>query len=522
MKVRLLFPDRDADLGAQPSAGSDDLVDDLDLGPVLETMVPGRRLEKLCPAVLFNPLTDPEQIRWRQHVLSDALANPDAMRHLFDLAGQALESQHSVWMWSGRTADSLLSKSVHGLRALLPLLRELAGLAAQQLATVRSAGLSELYRRLIDELDASYLDQVAAVLTHLNFPEGVVTRAHLTNSGLIGDMELLAPASNHRSLWARLGFAPPGRQHFTIAERDEAGARALAEMRDDALHDAAGTLAEANAHVVGFFRQLQWEAGFYVGCLQLCRKLQAAGVGTCWPDPCPDGAELSAEGLVSLSLAVRSGRAPIPNDLAGPSVPLAIVTGANQGGKTTLLRSIGCAQLLLQAGVFVPASAYRASLATALHTHFRRAEDDDLRSGKLDEELARMSTIVDRCHPGDLLLMNESFASTDEVEGSWIAADVIDALIGHGVRVVLVTHFHALAQHYLSRPGTVFLVAERLPDGRRSHRVLPGRPQATSHGLDIFRHSFGETTPETSPVAAGAPTPGQRLGPGVLEGRNLT
>jgi hypothetical protein len=40
-----------------------------------------------------------------------------------------------------------------------------------------------------------------------------------------------------------------------------------------------------------------------------------------------------------------------------------------------------------------------------------------------------------------------------------------------------------LARHYLDRPGTTFLLAERQPDGTRSFRVLPGQPQATSHGI---------------------------------------
>ena len=494
MKVQLLFPDRDADRDTTLPDGADELVADLDLDPVFEVMVPERRLQGLCPAVLLHPLVDPARIAWRQHVLADALADPSAIRALFELAGRALESQHSIWMYGGRTADSLLSRSVHGLRALLPLLRELAGLAAQHLPSVRSAGLSGLYRRLVGELDAGYLDDMAALLTRLEFPEGVVSRARLDESGLLGSLELLAPRPGRRSWWATLGFTPPGQPRFTIADRDEAGARALAELRDDAIHDVAVILGRANDHVVAFFRQLRWEAGFYVGCVQLQERLTAIGVGVCWPEPAAERDALSASGLSCLSLALRTGAPPVPNDLTGPRLGLAVITGANQGGKTMFLRSIGIAQLLLQAGLFVPATAFRSSPALAVHTHFRRAEDDDLASGKLAEELVRMSGIVDRCRPDDLLLMNESFASTDEVEGTWIAADIIDALLDHGLRLVVVTHFARLARRYLDRPGTIFLLAERQPDGTRSFRVLPGQPQATSHGIDLYER-LCERTP---------------------------
>lgn len=492
MKVHLLFSDRDADRTAVPPGGSDDLIADLDLDPVLTVMVPERRLEKLPRAVLLSPLVEPEQIAWRQHVLADALADPEGMRALFELAGRALASQHSIWMYGGRTADSLLSRAIHGLRALLPLLREVSAFAAERLPAARSQGLSGLYRRLVEELDPAYLGQLATLLSELQFPRGVVSRARLDASGLVGSLELVEPRGGRRPWRAVFGLGQPGRFRFTIADRDEAGARALSELRDDAIHDVAATVARANDHVVGIFHQLQWEAGFFVGCLNLHDALAEAGVGVCWPVPAASGTALEASALSCLSLAVRSRTAPVPSDLPGPDLELGIITGANQGGKTTFLRSVGCAQLLLQAGVFVPAASYTAGLGPAIHTHFRRAEDDDLTSGKLEEELVRMSGIVDRCRPGDLVLMNESFSSTDEVEGSYIAGDIIDALVGHGVRVLAVTHFFRLARRYRDRPGTTFLIAERRDDGTRSHRVLAGFPPATSHGMDIYDQVFGD------------------------------
>lgn len=282
-----------------------------------------------------------------------------------------------------------------------------------------------------------------------------------------------------------------------MAERDDAGASALGELRNDAIFEVARVLAEAAHHVKSFFRQLRWETGFYVGAVQLQQKLNSAGVQLCWPEPLisADGI-LDTNGLVNLSLPVRLDTSPVPNDI--PAAPrLVIITGANQGGKTTLLRSIGCAQLLMQCGLFVPAARFSSEIALAVHTHFRRAEDEWLRSGKLDEELGRMSRVVDRCRPGDLVLMNESFASTDEIEGSFIGSEVIDALLRHGMRVLIVTHFHALAQHYLHRPGTLFLRAERLADGSRSYRVLPDSPQATSHGFDVYTQVFGDLRPSS-------------------------
>lgn len=506
MKVHLLFADRDADRDPAPRPGADDLVADLDLQPVFEVMMPARHLEDLCPSVLLHPLSDPDAIVWRQRVLSDAIADPVAMTTLFELAGEALDTQRSLWMFGGHTVSSQLSAALHGLTGLVPAMRRIREFASSHHATARSQGLRDLYLCLIEELDASYLDDMVALLAALRFPDGTMSRAWLDESGLLGRLELLEPPPGRKSWWARLGLTSPGRCRFTLAERDDAGAQALADMRDDAVYDVATTVIRAKDHVVDFFRQLRWEAGFYVGCLRLHEALGNSGVPVCWPVPDPDADVLSASGLRGLSLAVRSGEPPVPSDLAGPASRLSIVTGANQGGKTTFARSVGAAQLLLQAGMFVPADVYRAALAPGIHTHFRRSEDDALASGKLEEELVRMSRIVDRCRPGDLVIMNESFASTDEIEGTYIGSDIMDALLDHGVRLLVVTHFHRLARYYRDRPGTTFLLAERLDDGSRSHRIVPGTPVSTSHGLDIFAQVFGaEGEPEAS-----APTVAER------------
>lgn len=93
---------------------------------------------------------------------------------------------------------------------------------------------------------------------------------------------------------------------------------------------------------------------------------------------------------------------------------LVIVTGANQGGKSTFLRSVGLAQLMMQSGLFVGAEALRAEDCACVLTHYIREEDATMKSGKFDEELARMSDVVDHVEPGSMLLLNESFSATNE------------------------------------------------------------------------------------------------------------
>ena len=142
--------------------------------------------------------------------------------------------------------------------------------------------------------------------------------------------------------------------------------------------------------------------------------------------------------------------------------------------------------------MFVAAEAFRANVCTGLFTHFKREEDATMQSGKLDEELSRMNSIVEAIRPGSILLMNESFASTNEREGSELAAQIVRALLTMGIKVFCVTHLYALAKgfHRSGLCSALFLRAERLGDGERTFRLFEGEPLPTSFGEDLYRQIF--------------------------------
>jgi len=198
------------------------------------------------------------------------------------------------------------------------------------------------------------------------------------------------------------------------------------------------------------------------------------------------------EGLYDVCLSLNTADQVVGNDIPGEYKQLVVITGANRGGKSTLLRSIGLAQIMMQCGMFVPARTFEASVCHGVFTHFKREEDAGMKSGKLDEELSRMSTIVERIAPGSVLLLNESFASTNEREGSEIARQIVRALLETKVKVFYVTHMFALAEgFYRERSDSfLFLRAERLDDGTRTFRLLEGEPLPTSFGKDLYRQIF--------------------------------
>ena len=203
------------------------------------------------------------------------------------------------------------------------------------------------------------------------------------------------------------------------------------------------------------------------------------------------------------------GKKIVSNNVKAEDKDLVIITGANQGGKSTFLRSIGLAQLMMQCGMFVAAESFGSNICTPF-THYKREEDPTMRSGKLDEELGRMSSIVDHLKPNAMVLFNESFAATNEREGSEIARQIVSGLLEKRIKAFFVTHMYEFAHHFYQESGerTIFLQAERQKDGTRTFKMIEGEPLATSYGEDLYRKIFGtdesvpdlkESEPQTSP-----------------------
>jgi DNA mismatch repair ATPase MutS len=289
---------------------------------------------------------------------------------------------------------------------------------------------------------------------------------------------------------------------FTIPDRDENGWRALSALEERGLNLVANAAAQAVDHVHSFFVMLRVEIGFYVGCLNLSERLGELGQPTVFPVAVASAEQaLSARGLYDVCLRLTTSGAVVGNDLDADEKSLVMITGANQGGKSTFLRSIGLAQLMTQAGMFVGGEALRLSVCDGVFTHYKREEDETMESGKLDEELARMSEVAGLIAPNCLLLCNESFAATNEREGSEIARQVVTALLEAGVKVLFVTHMFDLASSF-HRQGidtALFLRAERGSDGARPFKISEGEPLPTSYGEDSYRKIFGKALDGPAP-----------------------
>lgn len=242
--------------------------------------------------------------------------------------------------------------------------------------------------------------------------------------------------------------------------------------------------------MMSFFEHFIEEVAFYMGAVKFMKRLGELNIPLTMPTPQPIGCKSGTfVSLYDLSLAIYVQHMPITNDLSLEDNKLILITGANQGGKSTFLRSYGIAQVMMQCGLPVPAIKFSAPIYKQVFTHFTRREDEQLNSGRLREELQRMSSMINVATPNTLFLLNESFASTTEKEGSKIADGILRAFYKKDITTMMVTHLYQLAKTLYDEKlqGATFLVAERTDDGTRTFRMLPGEPSHTSYGTDLFK-----------------------------------
>lgn len=470
------------------------------MAPLLDAMAASDPyLRDVARRVLLAAPLLPEQILHRQEILADCLRQPEAIQDLYELASAAADAKRRVRAWiASEYPSAILRTSVTILKDLVGYLEQLHTFALAHRQQTRSPGLGSLFESIEHDLDETYLGQVRDDIAQLEFTEGVVLTARLGPGATGVDYALREVAPT--PWWAKLGEVLPHHASYVyhLPARDENGGRTLSRISDHGINTVANAAAQSADHVLGFFRQLTFEVGFYLCGIHLHQALTNIGVPTTRPvvEP-PRSHALTGRGLVDPGLALRTGHPPVGNNLSADCKHLILLTGANQGGKSTLLRAIGLAQLMFDAGLFVTADSFRSSPSSGVFTHYRREEDPALRYGKFDAELARMSRLIDQLTPGALLLLDESFASTNEREGSQIARDIIDALGPAGVRTCYATHLftlsHALAEQHA--PGHLFLRAQRDFDGHRPFRLVPGEPESTSYAEDLYRQVFGTADP---------------------------
>ncbi len=497
MEPYLLYRDSSTD-GKKGYAFPRDIVKDLNLEILFKSMA--RREELILEKarrVMMIPLTTPEEIIYRQEILRDFRHQDVVLEELFACAKRQYKAQqlYKEELKSNRgKSNRATSELFETLNYLLKSQSELLNIN-DILQKKKESWQSEGVRNFQERLKGLPLESINE---RLKEADSLITGWEAEYTFRFGgglkmeeaELNFLRPVSEEKKNSLESFYLKFFRKNVILIGTDVDLKKDISHLSEETLKHILTIFKPYLQKMQLFFEHYCEEISFYMGAVQFMKRMEPLYITMKMPVPEPQGsADVKFEHLYELSMAVYAQRKPVGNSLTLQDNRLTLITGANQGGKSTFLRSYGIAQVLMQCGMPVPASKFSAPVYPQIFTHFTRSEDEQLNNGRLSEELQRMSNMIERTVPNSLFLLNESFASTTEKEGSKIAEGILDAFYEKNITTMMVTHLYQLAKRKYDeqKPGSHFLVAERTENGTRTFKMLVGEPAYTSFGTDLFK-----------------------------------
>jgi DNA mismatch repair protein MutS len=481
----------------QAAAGQEDrsYARDLNLDQIVAAVAGDREERDLITSVLFRRLHDPGTVRYRQEVFQDLedLALHDAVQrfsgllsevraHLRELEQMRDTRQRQGWFLD---AAAIYCDAVTSLAGYLapaqPGSRALRDFRDYLVSYAASPGFTALASDTRDRKESlkriRYCTRIRGGRVEVSRYDGEADYS----AAVLKTFERFKQGAA-RDYLVRYR-TQPGMNHIA-AQITELVARLFPDEFADLeaycrQHD--GFPDEGITHAD---RELQ----FYLAYLDYIRPVRAAGLSFCYPEVSASSTDVHAAGTFDLALArkLATGRKPVvTNDfrLAGPERVI-VVTGPNQGGKTTFARTFGQLHHLAATGCPVPGSGARLFLPDRIFTHFEREEDLTAMTGKLEDDLIRIGEILRAATGRSIVILNETFASTTVHDARFLGTRLLTKVTRLGALCVYVTfvdELAALGEQVVSMMSTI------APDNpaERTYKVVRKPADGLAYALAI-------------------------------------
>jgi DNA mismatch repair protein MutS len=522
---------------------------DLGVDQIAAAFTADREQQKEIRILLSQLLCDPDMISYRQDVIEDLIRNPELVKHLESLfpvidalvkysfhKEKGLNSLHEVTWRIGElrnivdcfgglgeifagVGDSINSLGLRSLRDEIrtiqndPTFQNLVRELPELLSKLRSCASITIGVNL----DAS-LRPIQATLLSIN--EERFTNQSILNklTGIKNENEGIAPLHSvpQRVVEGHYAFPVSSELGWGVEPTMVPLFADLAKVLEKTTLPIAKQLRQYTEIHSRLFINLRQGLIFYLGAVRFILRLQNQGLPVCRPRIAPQADRVcEVKDSYNVNLAFHKSHAPAgqspaaitQNDIhTGPEGRILILTGPNQGGKTTYMQGAGLVQVLAQVGCYVPGRQARISPVDAIYTHFPLEEKPETDTGRLGEEAMRIRKIFEYVTRHSLVLLNESLSSTSFSESLYLAQDIVRMLRRVGACAIYSTHLHELGSQVdelnTSVPGEskiISVVSSPIDSGseltpgevRRTYKIEIRPPLGQSYAREIAtRHGI--------------------------------
>ncbi len=466
---------------------------DLNLDQIIAAMTAGRAEYELAP-FFYAPLTNRDTIRYRQDVMRD-LENPLLLEAILSFA-HTMRTMREYLMQSQKLTYHY-QKAVWFVDAVelycyavLDLMKSLAEVEYV------SPGLVSFTNYLVEYIHSDRFLALETEAREIKDALGTVQyRLHIHGQQI--DVHPYSDEPNYSSevaeIFAKFKQGPVKQYRIKFTDGPN-----MNHVEAGILDFVAKLYPEIFAHLDSFFitrvdyldktlaifdREIQ----FYIAVLDYREFFKQAGLPFCYPE-ISTSKEIFANDAFDAALAYQriADHAPIVSNnfyLKDPE-RIFVVTGPNQGGKTTFARMFGQLHYLANLGCPVPGNEARLFLFDRLFTHFEKEETLNNHNGKLQDDLIRMQEILQESTPQSVVILNEIFTSTTWQDALFLSNKVMAGLCKSDLLGVWVTFIDDLASF---NEKTVSLVSTVVPDNPavRTYKILRRPPDGLSFALSI-------------------------------------
>ncbi|MCI8633567.1 MAG: hypothetical protein HFE64_08845 [Lachnospiraceae bacterium] len=495
---------------ASPLQITDQALTDLMLSEYLNRIFQGQHGDHTLAWTQFFT-TDADDLLYRREVLQE-LAESPALVESISAVCKCLSQIHALQEMP--VSDEFYAESIREFSVLqlahstmLSLSQELAKLSAN--GGIRSRGLQELARVIDGKISANFtadfesqwqtyasgLEQLGSFRIRFTLdPELHVCGAALT---AIQKEKFVKSSFNSHTL--KEMRQPEKPWELTSLKEMKTPTEELVRVQ---LSNNQKQFQQALQRITADLDDLYQDLLFYLGALRYMRQMKKTETSLCYPRILPvESKEFSAKTMINPVLTVFKHGGTVPNDITfQPGGEILVLTGINQGGKTTFLRTVGVIQALFQLGWPVPATEAAISPVDRIVTVFSHEENTELQHGKLGQELKTIRAGLDLATPYSLLLCNEPITGTSPMENLFLSREVLTACKLQGYKGIWVTHIYDLAsgaeEMNCSLSGSTIssIIAVAATSGEQvnaSYRIERGNPQFTSYAKEVLRKETG-------------------------------